>query len=44
MCDHIEFGKIQKFSGLAEQDGNSNNKYTGNCIFVQKSRTLYTLM
>ena len=30
----IEFGKIQKFSRLAEQAGESNNKYTVNYIFV----------
>ena len=41
----FEFGEIQKFSRLAEQTGESNNKYTVNCIFVLKARTqLYTLM
>ena len=39
--DPIEFGEIQKFSRLAKQAGESNNKYTVNCIFVQKSRHDY---
>ena len=39
----FEFGGIQKFSRLAEQAGNSNNKHTVNCIFMQKSRHNYTL-
>ena len=39
----IEFGEIQKFARLAEQAGESYNKYTANCIFVQKSRHDYTL-
>ena len=30
----IKFGEIQKFSRLAEQAGESNNKHTVNCIFV----------
>ena len=34
----FEFGKIRKFSRLAEQASKSNNKYTVNCIFMQKSR------
>ena len=32
----FEFGGIGMFSKLAEQAGNSNNKYTVNCIFMQK--------
>ena len=41
----IEFGEIQKFSRLAEQARNSNNKCTVNCIFMQKiNAQLYTLM
>ena len=39
----LQFGEIQKFSRLAGQAGESNNKYTVNCIFVQKSRNDYTL-
>ena len=39
----FEFGEIEKFSRLAEQAGESNNKYTVNCIFVQKSRHICTL-
>ena len=38
-----EFGKIQKFSRLAEQVGESNNKSFVNCIFVQKSGYDYAL-
>ena len=30
----LEFGEIPKFSGLAEQAGESNNKYTVNGIFM----------
>ena len=40
----FEFGEIQKISRLAEQAGDSNNKHTLNCIFVQKSRYNYTLL
>ena len=32
----FEFGEIQKFSRLAEQADQSNNKYTVDCIVVQK--------
>ena len=38
----VEFGKIHNVSTLAEQVGESNNKYTGNYILVQISR--HTLM
>ena len=36
----FEFGEIQK---LAEQPGETNNKFTVNSIFMQKSRHNYTL-
>ena len=39
----VQFGEIQKFSRLAEQADESNNKYAVKCIFVQKSRHNYTL-
>ena len=31
----VEFGEIPKFSRVAEQAGELNNKYTVNCIFTQ---------
>ena len=39
----VAFNKIQKFSRLVEQAGESINKYTVNCIFLQKPRNDYTL-
>ena len=39
----IEFGEIQKFSRLTEQAGESNNKYSVNCIFVQNQGTIVHL-
>ena len=41
--DRAWFGEIQKLGRLAEQAGKSKNKYTVNCIFVQKSRRDCTL-
>ena len=39
----IEIGEMQKFSRLVEQAGESNNKRTVNCVFLQQSKNNYTL-
>ena len=40
----VGYGEIQKCMQIAQQAGNSNNKYTVNCIFIQKSRHNFTLL